>query len=88
MYTGWRDTYVLTIQTNPVGDCQSIDEDSEERLVVGICNARQVRIIVYAQMQRLVPAHVARYNPVVAAPVLNIVRERVVEGVGGGFGCI
>lgn len=34
-----EDTYVLTIEPNPVGDCQSIDKDSKESLVVGICNA-------------------------------------------------
>lgn len=39
-------------------------------------------------MHRVVPAHVARHNLVAAALVLNIVRERVVIGVGGGFGCI
>lgn len=39
-------------------------------------------------MQRLVPAHVARHNPVAAAPVLNTVREAVARWVGGGFGYI
>lgn len=39
-------------------------------------------------MHRVVPAHVARHNLVAAAPVLNIVRERVEIGVGGGFGCV
>lgn len=39
-------------------------------------------------MHRVVPAHVARHNLVAAAPVLNIVRKRVVIGVGGGFGCV
>lgn len=39
-------------------------------------------------MHRVVPAHVARHNLVAAGPVLNIVRERVVIGVGGGFGWV
>lgn len=39
-------------------------------------------------MHRVVPTHVARHNLVGGAPVLNIVRKRVVIGVGGGFGCV
>lgn len=71
-----------------MGDCQSIDKHSKESLVVGVCDAHEVRIILYAHVHRVVPAHVARHNLVAAAPVLNIVRERVLMGAGGGFGCI
>ena len=39
-------------------------------------------------MHGVVPAHVAGHNLVVVVPVLNIVRERVVVGVCGGFGCV
>jgi len=83
-----EDTYVLTIQSNPVGNCQSIDKDRKESLVVCICHAHEVRIVLDAHMHGPVPAHVAGHNLVAAAPVFNIVRERVVIGVCGGFGYI
>lgn len=82
------DTYVLAVQSNPVGYCQSIDKHSEESLVVGICDAHEVRFILYAHLQSSVPAHVARHNLVTASPVLNIIREREAIGVGGRFACI
>lgn len=49
-------TYILTVESNPVGDSQSIDKDSEESLVVGICNAHEVRIILLAHIHGIIPA--------------------------------
>lgn len=84
-----EDTYSqFTVQPNPVRSAQSIDKDSEESLVVGVHDAHKVEMILSAHYHRIVPTEVARYNPVVVAPVLNIVWKRVVVGVSGGLGCI
>lgn len=84
-----EDTYSqFTVQPNPVRRSQSIDKDSEESLVVGVHDAHKVEMILSAHYHRIVPTQVARYNPVVVAPVLNIVWKRVVVGVSGGLGCI
>lgn len=87
-YNCTDNTYVLTIQSNPVGQGQSVDQHGKESLVVGVRNARQVGVGLCARVHGVVPAHIARHNVVVVTPVLNIVRERVVIGVGGGFRCI
>lgn len=84
-----EDTYSqFTVQPNPVRRSQSIDKDSEESLVVGVHDAHKVEMILSAHYHCIVPTQVARYNPVVVAPVLNIVWKRVVVGVSGGLGCI
>lgn len=84
-----EDTYSqFTVQPNPVRSSQSIDKDSEESLVVGVHDAHKVEMILSAHYHRIIPTQVTRYNPVVVAPVLNIVWKRVVVGVSGGLGCV
>lgn len=78
----------FSVQSDPVGGSQSIDEDSEESLVVGIHDAHQVRVILSARHHCIIPTQVAGYNPVVVASVLHLGRERVVVSVSWGLGCI
>lgn len=45
-------------------------------------------MILSARYHCIIPAQVARYNPVVVASVLNLGRERVVVRVSWGLGCV
>lgn len=83
-----EDTYVFAVQSNPVWGAQPIDEDSEEGLVVDICDAHELGVLLYAHVHGIVPAHVARHKPVVFAPVLDVPMRGEVIGVGRRFGCI
>lgn len=78
----------FTVQPNPVRCSQSIDKDSEESLVVGVHDAHKVEMTLSAHYHRIIPTQVARYDPVVVAPVLDIGWKRVVVGVSRRLGCI
>lgn len=83
-----RSTHVLTEQSDPERDRQPVDEDGEESLVVRVGDADRVGPILYAHVHGVVPAHVAGHDLVAVTPVLDVSKERVLVGVGRGFGCV
>lgn len=80
-----RSPYVLTVEANPVGEAQLVDEHGEVGLVEGVCDANQLCLLLTARAQCSVPAHVGVHQAVGAVLVLRDLQGAGQVGVGGGL---